>query len=97
MSQPLPTLWPLFDACAKIPLALIRGANSDVLSRKTADEMLRRRPDMLFAEVPDRGHIPFLDEMESVSCIEKWLNAVAVRMHTHAVSLSTNAFRYRVE
>ena len=57
-------LWPLFDALAGLPLALIRGANSDLLSAETVAEMRARRPDMLYAEVPDRAHIPFLDEPE---------------------------------
>lgn len=66
-------LWPLFDACAGLPLALIRGANSDLLTRETADEMRRRRPDMIFAEVPDRAHIPFLDEPESIDAVRAFL------------------------
>jgi hypothetical protein len=66
-------LWPLFDACAGLPLTLIRGANSDLLSRATVDEMRRRRPDMIFAEVPDRAHIPFLDEAESLAAIRAFL------------------------
>lgn len=70
---PAPDLWPLFDALAGLPLALIRGANSDLLSEATAAEMRRRRPDMLFADVPDRGHVPFLDEPESLSVIRQWL------------------------
>jgi pimeloyl-ACP methyl ester carboxylesterase len=66
-------LWPLFDALAGLPLALIRGANSDLLTAETAAEMQRRRPDMAFAEVPDRAHIPFLDEPEAVALIRTFL------------------------
>lgn len=66
-------LWPLFDACAGLPLALIRGANSDLLSEATAAEMRRRRPDMIFADVPDRAHVPFLDEAESLAALAAWL------------------------
>jgi pimeloyl-ACP methyl ester carboxylesterase len=69
-------LWPMFDACMGMPLALIRGANSDLLSRATADEMRRRRPDMIFAEVPGRGHVPFLDEAESLTAIRAWLGLI---------------------
>ncbi len=65
--------WPLFDACAGLPLALIRGANSDLLSAATAAEMARRRPDMIFAEVPGRAHVPFLDEPESLAAIRAFL------------------------
>jgi len=76
MAAPLPELWALFDACQGLPLALIRGEASDVLARATAQEMRRRRPDMIFAEIPGRGHIPFLDEPEALRAITAWLAAV---------------------
>ena len=79
MAAPPVDLWPLFEACAGLPLALIRGANSDVLSAATAAEMRRRRPDMIFAEVPDRGHIPFLDEPAALACISAWLDRLRAR------------------
>lgn len=72
-AAPAPDLWPLFDAMAGLPLALIRGAASDILSAETADEMRRRRPDMIYAEVPGRGHIPFLDEPEAVAALRAWM------------------------
>lgn len=74
---PAPDLWPLFDALAGKPVALIRGANSDLLSPETAAEMRRRRPDLIFAEVPGRAHIPFLDEPESLAALRAFLGAVA--------------------
>lgn len=70
---PPPDLWPLFDALAGVPVGLLRGQASDLLSAETAAEMRRRRPDMVFAEVPGRGHVPFLDEPESLSAIRAWL------------------------
>ena len=77
MAAPDPVLWPLFDALAGLPVALIRGANSDLLSRTTVAEMQSRRPDMIFADVPGRGHIPFLDEPESLTALHAFLQAVA--------------------
>lgn len=71
----VPDLWPLWDATKGLPVALIRGANSDLLSPETAIEMQRRRPDLIFAEVPDRAHIPWLDEPEAVDVIRKWIAA----------------------
>ena len=67
--------WPLFDACAGLPLALIRGENSDLLSMETVVEMQARRPDMMFGQVPDRAHIPFLDEPESLAVVRAFLEA----------------------
>ncbi len=72
----LPDLWPLFDALEGVPLGLIRGANSNILSRETAAGMRARRPDMAFAEVPGRGHVPFLDEPEALGVIEKVMEEV---------------------
>ena len=72
-AQPVPDLWPLFDALQGLPLALIRGANSDLLTVQTADEMARRRPDMIRTDVPGRGHIPFLDEPQALDALHAWL------------------------
>lgn len=72
-------LWPLWEATRGLPVALIRGANSDLLSVETTAEMLRRRPDMILAEVPDRAHIPFLDEPESVAALRAFIAAVEGR------------------
>ena len=71
---PLPDLWPMFDALEGLPMALVRGANSALLSVETADEMTRRRPDMLRADVPGRGHVPFLDEPEALDVIHRWIS-----------------------
>jgi len=71
-----PGLWPFFGAMDGLPLALLRGANSNLLTPETTAEMRKRRPDMIFAEVPDRGHIPFLDETESLGVISEWLEKI---------------------
>lgn len=69
-----PSLWPLFDALDGLPLGAIRGANSDLLTPDTLAEMRRRRPDMIVAEVPDRAHVPFLDEPEALAAIAAFLD-----------------------
>jgi pimeloyl-ACP methyl ester carboxylesterase len=76
ISEPV-DLWPFFDAAARKPLALIRGANSDLLTKETADKMAERAPGMIRAEVPGRGHVPFLDEHESLAAIRAWLERLA--------------------
>lgn len=69
----MPDMWPLWEATKDLPVALIRGANSDLFSAEVAAEMHRRRPDMIYAEVPDRAHVPWLDEPESVAAIKDWI------------------------
>lgn len=73
MKAPAGDAWPLFEACQGKPLALIRGANSDLLTQATADEMAERAPDMIHEDVPGRGHIPFLDEPEALRAIHRFL------------------------
>jgi len=76
-SSPPANLWPMFEACAGLPMGLIRGAGSDLLSAETAAEMHRRRPDLIYADVPGRGHVPFLDEPESLAVVQAFLAACA--------------------
>ena len=76
MAAPAFDLWPWFNAMVDIPIALIRGANSDLLAQDTVDGMLQRRPDMIWANVPGRAHVPFLDEPESLDVIHTFLAAL---------------------
>lgn len=71
---PFPPLWPFFDALDGLPVAVLRGEASDILSPATLEEMRRRRPDMIVAEVPGRGHVPFLDEPEALAALHAWLD-----------------------
>lgn len=68
-----PDLWTLFDGLASTPLATIRGANSDLLSAETLAKMQTRHPGMITATIPDRGHVPFLDEPQSLQAIHQLL------------------------
>ena len=68
--------WDLFAMLCGMPTGVIRGANSDLLSARTVEQMKARRPDLLAVEVPGRGHCPFLDEPESLAIIGRFLAAI---------------------
>lgn len=70
-----PDIWPLFEALAGRPVLALRGANSTILSARTLEEMQARLPSMTAVTVPDRGHIPFLDEPSSEAAIDAFLEA----------------------
>lgn len=74
---PPPDLWPLFDALAGKPLGVLRGANSDILGAETLAAMQARNPEMIAVTVPDRGHVPLLDEPESLDLIRRILKDTA--------------------
>ncbi|WP_397541365.1 alpha/beta fold hydrolase [Roseovarius salis] len=65
-----PELWQLFDGLAGLPVASIRGENSDLFSAETQRRMAERHPGLIVATVPDRGHVPFLDEPASLAAIQ---------------------------
>ncbi|HEX4408465.1 MAG TPA: alpha/beta hydrolase [Xanthobacteraceae bacterium] len=61
--KPLPSMWNEFDALKQVPVMVIRGANSDLLSVETVNEMRSRYPGLEVIEVPDQGHVPLFDSL----------------------------------
>ena len=71
-----PDLWQLFDGLKGLPLASVRGVNSDLFTSETQGKMADRHPGMIAAVVPDRGHVPFLDEPEALAAIRALMDKV---------------------
>ncbi|MGE4241400.1 alpha/beta fold hydrolase [Ramlibacter sp.] len=65
-------LWALFDNIRARTL-LLRGADSDLLSRETADEMTRRGPRATLVEFAGVGHAPTLVADDQVDAVASFL------------------------
>jgi len=66
-------LWPAFDSLKGVPMALIRGDRSDILSDETARQMVARHSDLDYVTLPRIGHTPTLDEPEALAAIDRLL------------------------
>ncbi|TSE36402.1 alpha/beta fold hydrolase [Tepidimonas charontis] len=67
-------LWALYDAIT-CPTLLLRGAESDLLSRETALAMTQRGPRARLVEFPGVGHAPTLVQPEQVQVVLDFLLA----------------------
>lgn len=71
-----PNLWPAYEALRDVPMLLVRGELSDLLTPKTVDQMGTRNPVMTSVTVPRVGHAPTLDEPEARAAIDALLAKV---------------------
>ncbi len=69
LERPLPALWAWFDGLADVPLLIIRGANSDLLSAGTVQEMAASHKGAAIHIVEGQGHAPLLLDKETINRI----------------------------
>jgi pimeloyl-ACP methyl ester carboxylesterase len=67
-------LWQRYDTL-DCPTLVIRGAESDLLSRETAQAMTVRGPRARLVEVPGVGHAPTLVADDQVALVRGFLSA----------------------
>ena len=78
-TRPVPALWKEFNALARVPLLVIRGGNSDILSRATVAAMQTRHPAMEAVEVADQGHAPLLSDPALIARIAAFAESCDAR------------------
>lgn len=71
-----PPMWPQYLALSGVPVLVLRGATSDLLSDKTAAEMVSRHPNAHLHVVPEEGHAPLLKDMQTLQAITGFLEQV---------------------
>lgn len=79
LTRPLPVLWPQFEGLAALPLMVIRGENSKLLSAETVEEMARRHPAMEAVTVAGQGHPPMLETGDLPARIAAFLDRAEAR------------------
>lgn len=65
-------LWPLYDAI-RCPTLVLRGEQSDLLSRETTGAMARRGPRAQVIEIRGVGHAPTLMHAEQIAHVREFL------------------------
>jgi pimeloyl-ACP methyl ester carboxylesterase len=65
-------LWPLYDAI-RCPTLVLRGEQSDLLSRETTGAMARRGPRAQVIEIRGVGHAPTLMHAEQIALVRDFL------------------------
>lgn len=68
--------WGMFAALRDTPVTLLWGVMSDILTEDIVDRMKSAKPDLEVVPIPNRGHVPLLDEPECIAAIDTFLEEV---------------------
>lgn len=74
LEAPLPDLWAQFEGFKGIPLMVIRGENSKLLTAATTEEMVRRHHGATVKAVVGQGHAPILHLGDIPDAIRSFLS-----------------------
>jgi len=75
LGRAAPPLWPLFGALAGVPVLLVHGERSTILTGATVARMRAARPDMGYVALPEVGHAPTLGEPAAADTLDRFLGA----------------------
>lgn len=70
-----PDFWQEYNAIS-VPIAVLRGENSEFLTRELADRMVAANPHTTIYTIPGCGHPPMLWEPESYAAVDEFLARV---------------------
>lgn len=69
-------LWEFFGKTGDLPVSVVRGEHSDLLSAATVAAMKLQNAGLDAITIPKRGHAPFLDEAPAKDAVSRWLARV---------------------
>lgn len=75
LDGPPPEMWPQFESLKRVPVMVLRGENSDILSAATVEEMGRRHPRLTAHTVRWEGHAPWLRDTHTIYEVANFLAA----------------------
>lgn len=68
-----PDMWRALGQLGEVPVLVVRGARSDILTSATAERMVATLPAAELVTVPGVGHAPTLTEPALLGPIDRWL------------------------
>jgi pimeloyl-ACP methyl ester carboxylesterase len=72
-NAPPPDLWTLWPGLEGMPVLVVRGALSEIITADTLGKMRARHSRLTSVTVPHRGHAPMLDEPVAMDAIDTFL------------------------
>jgi pimeloyl-ACP methyl ester carboxylesterase len=79
LDAPQKPLWPLYETLKHVPLLIIRGECSDLLSPEICDEMLKRHTHSSLHTVKGQGHAPLLRDAPTLETIVTFCRAAHIQ------------------
>lgn len=70
-------LWAIYAAAVALPICVVRGELSDILSRECVEKMKAHKEDLHVVEVANVGHAPMLNEEEVLVALNEFISTVS--------------------